>query len=591
MFLRATIRRKDGKEHRYWSVVENRRVGSGRVVQRPVLYLGEINDSQELAWRKSIEVMEEGTERPRTLSLFPEDRCDGLLPDGSIVRLKLKQVRLTRPRQFGACWLALTLWHELQLDRFWLERLDASRKGTRWDHVLFVLVAYRLLAPGSEWRLHRDWFGRSALPDLLGEDFGLAEIHKLYRCHDHLLVHKQAVFDHLVARWRDLFNASFDVLLYDLTSTYFEADPPFPEGDKRRYGYSRDHRSDCVQVIIALVVTPEGLPLAYEVLAGNTADNTTLKGFLERIERQYGKARRIWLMDRGIPTEAVLAEMRAAEPPVQYLVGTPKGRLSRLENDLLAKRWSEARPGVEVKLLAQDGELYVYAQSRDRVAKERAMRRRQLKWLWTRLKQLTMMKLTREALLMKLGAARSRAPTAWRLIAIDVARDSAQFSYRLDRDKLRQTRRREGRYLLRTNLTEHDPAKLWGHYLQLVAVEEAFKNLKGDLAIRPIFHQDEARIEAHIFIAFLAYCLHVTLKRRLHALAPGLTPRSVFEKFAAMQMIDVEIPTADGRQLLLTRRTEPEPELALLLDKLRLALPAQPAPKITAAAISRPASM
>jgi len=582
MFLRATIRRKDGKEHRYWSVVENQRVGGGRVVQRHVLYLGEINDTQELAWRKSIAVLEDGAAEPRTLALFPEDRCDGLLADASIVRLKLSQLRLARPRQWGACWLALTLWRELQLDRFWRERLPASRKGTRWDQVLFVLAAYRLIAPGSEWHLHREWFARSALADLLGEDAGLAESHKLYRCHDRLLAHKQALFDHLVGRWRDLFNASFDVLLYDLTSTYFEADPPFAEGDKRRHGYSRDHRPDCVQVLIALVVTPEGLPLAYEVLAGNTADNTTLRGFLDNIERQYGKARRIWLMDRGIPTEEVLAEMRQSDPPVQYLVGTPKGRLSRLEKELLAKPWQDARPGVQVKLLPQDGELYVYAQSRDRVAKERAMRKRQLKWLWQRLTQLASMKLTREELLMKLGAARAHAPTAWRLVAVNVAADRAAFGYRLDRDKLRQARRREGRYLLRTNLTEDDPAKLWSLYLQLVSVEEAFKNLKGDLAIRPIFHQLEPRIEAHIFIAFLAYGLYVTLARRLHALAPGLTPRSALEKFAAVQMIDVHVPTTDDRELLLTRYTEPEPDLKLLLDKLKLDLPAQPPPRITA---------
>lgn len=420
------------------------------------------------------------------------------------------------------------------------------------------------------------------MADLLGEDVGLAEIHKLYRCHDRLLEHKQALFDHLVGRWRDLFNVSFDVLLYDLTSTYFESDPPFPEGDKRRHGYSRDHRGDCVQVIIALVVTPEGLPLAYEVLPGNTADNTTLKDFLARIVAQYGKARRIWLMDRGVPTEAVLAEMRAADPPVQYVVGTPKGRLTRLEQDLLGRPWQEARPGVAVKLLPQDGELYVLAHSCDRIAKERAMRRRQLKWLWRRLAQVAAMKLTRKELLMKLGAARSQAPTAWRLIAVTVPKTGATFTYRLDRNKLRQARRREGRYLLRTNLSESDPAQLWNYYLQLVAVEEAFKNLKGDLAIRPIFHQQETRIEAHIFIAFLAYCLHVTLGRHLHALAPGLTPRSVFEKFAALQMIDVHIPTTDGRELLLTRHTEPEPELRLLLDKLRLELPAQPPPKITA---------
>jgi transposase len=588
MFLRHTKRKKDGKEHRYWSIVENRRVGGGRVVQRPLLYLGEINDSQELAWRKSIAVLEEGAAAPRPLSLFPEDRCEGVLPDAAVVRLKLAELRLCRPRQWGGCWLAVNLWRELALDRFWAERLGPSRKGTRWHQVLLLLATYRLLAPGSEWRLHRQWFEGSAMADLLGEDVGLAEIHKLYRCHDRLLEHKQALFDHLVGRWRDLFNVSFDVLLYDLTSTYFESDPPFPEGDKRRHGYSRDHRGDCVQVIIALVVTPEGLPLAYEVLPGNTADNTTLKDFLARIVAQYGKARRIWLMDRGVPTEAVLAEMRAADPPVQYLVGTPKGRLTRLEKELVDKPWHDARPGVQVKLLPQDGELYVFAQSTDRVAKERAIRRRQLKWLWGRLKQLAGMKLSREELLMRLGAARKQARAAWRLIAIEVAADSAALSYRLDRAKLRRARRREGRYLLRTNLTDDDPARLWGLYLQLVSVEEAFRNLKGDLAIRPIFHQDAARIEAHIFIAFLAYCLHVTLGRRLHALAPGLTPRSAIEKFAAVQMIDLHIPTTDGRELLLTRYTEPEPELALLLDKLKFVLPAQPEPKISAAQTAPP---
>jgi len=581
MFLRATIRRKDGKQHRYWSLVENKRVSGGRVLQRHVLYLGEINSSQELAWRKSIEVFEDGAGRPRTLALFPEDRCEGLLPDASIVRLKLSQLRLSRPRQWGACWLARKLWENLELDRFWAKRLPPSRKGTRWDQVLFVLVAYRLLAPGAEWRLHREWYERSALADLLGADAALADIHTLYRCHDRLLTYKQQLFSHLVERWRDLFNISFDVLLYDLTSTYFEAVPSFSADDKRRFGYSRDHRPDCVQVVIALIVTPEGLPLAYEVLAGNTADSTTLRGFLDRIERQYGKARRIWVMDRGIPTELVLEAMRQADPPISYLVGTPKGRLTRLEQQLLHLPWQEARPGVQVKLLPQEGELYVFAQSADRVAKERAMRQRQLKWLWARLKQLTAMRLSREELLMKLGAARQKARTAWRLIEINIAKDSAAFTYRLDRSKLRTARRREGRYLLRTNLTEHDPAKLWTYYLQLVAVEEAFKNLKGDLAIRPIFHQHEPRIEAHIFIAFLAYCLHVTLRRRLYALAPGLTPRSVLGKFAAVQMIDVHVPTTDGRELLLTRYTQPEPELKLLLEKLRLDLPPQPPPKIT----------
>ena len=587
MFLRATTRKKDGKEHRYYSVVENKRVGGGRVLQRHVLYLGEINSSQELAWRRSIEVLDEARQAARTLSLFPEDRCEGVVPDESIIRLKLAQLRLERPRQWGACWLTLELWQQLGLDEFWSERLAPSRKGTRWDQVLFVLVAYRLLSPGSEWRLHRHWFERSALADLLGVDAALADIHTLYACHDRLLEHKQAVFDHLVGRWRDLFNASFDVLLYDLTSTYFESDPPADDEDKRRYGYSRDHRPDCVQVVIALVVTPEGFPLAYEVLAGNTADSTTLKDFLARIERQYGKARRVWCMDRGVPTEEVLAQMRVSDPPVHYLVGTPKGRLTRLEEALLDKPWHIARPEVRVKLLAQDSELYVLAESSDRIAKERSMRRRQLKWLWERLKKLSTMKLTRDALLMKLGAAQTKAPAAWRLIQIEVANRGASFAYRLDRDKLRQVRRREGRYLLRTNLTESDPAKLWEFYLQLVQVEAAFRTLKSDLALRPVFHQEEGRIEAHIFIAFLAYCLYVTLGQQLKALAPGLTARSVLDKFATMQMIDVHIPTTDGRELSLTRYTQPEPEIKLLLEKLKLTLPAQAPPKITAEEVAR----
>ena len=583
MFLRQIRRKKDGKTHVYWNIVENRRLDDGRVVQRQVLYLGEIGSSQATAWRKAIEVSDEAAGEPRTLALFPEDRCEAI-DDASAVRVCLSALTLRRPRQWGACWLAGQLWRELQLDRFWAERLPPSRKGTRWDQILQVLAAYRLIAPGSEWKLHREWFGNSAMADLLGADFGLAEAHKLYACHDRLLAHKDALCSHLVGRWRDLFNASFDVLLYDLTSTYFEIDAAaLPEGAKRRHGYSRDRRSDCPQVVIALVVTPEGLPLAYEVLPGNTKDNQTLRQFLAKIEAQYGKAQRVWVMDRGIPTEEVLAEMRQSDPPVRYLVGTPKGRLTRLEKLLVDQPWQQAHQGVQVKLLAQDGEFYVFAESADRVLKERAMRRRQLKWLWRRLHELAAMKTTREQLLMKLGAARAKAPVGWRLVDVKVEKASAAFTFTLNRDKLRKIRRREGRYLLRTNLTESDPATLWQYYIQLVAVEEAFKNLKADLAIRPVFHQEERRIEAHIFIAFLAYCLYVTLQRRLHALAPGLTARSALEKFAAVQMIDVHLPTTDGRELVLTRYTQPEPELQLLINQLKFQLPPQPPPRIAAA--------
>jgi transposase len=591
MFLRATTRKKDGKLHRYWSVVENRRLSGGRVQQRHVLYLGEINSSQERAWRRSIEVFDEESNALRTLSLFPDDSCEATLTDRSLVRVRMAAIRLSRPRVWGSCWLALKLWEALELDHFWRERLPPSRKGTRWDHVLLVLVVYRLLAPGSEWRLHRHWFDRSALADLLGSDASVASIDTLYACHDRLLEHKRALFDHLVGRWRDLFQVSFDVLLYDLTSTYFEANPPFEEGDLRQFGHSRDHRPDCVQVVIALVVTPQGLPLAYEVMPGNTADSTTLRGFLDRIEHQYGKARRVWVMDRGIPTEEVLARMRASDPPVHYLVGTPKGRLSRLEKDLLLLPWQQARPGVDVKLLPQDGEMYVFAKSHDRIAKERAMRKRQLKRLWARLKQLSGMTLTLPQLWMKLGAARNQYPSAWRLVEVDVDEANARFTHRLNREALRKVRRSEGRYLLRTNLSGNDPAELWRYYIQLVQVEEAFRNLKGDLAIRPIYHQKEHRIEAHIFIAFLAYCLHATLAQQLRPHAPGLTPRSVLEKFGCVQMLDVQVPTTDGRTIELTRYTEPEPELRLLLSRLRLTLPAQPPPKITALQADKAAPM
>jgi len=579
MFLRCTRRKKDGKEHRYWNVVENRRISGGRVVQRQVLYLGEINDSQREAWRKTIEVFEErGT--TAQMALFPDD--DPVeIDDEQVVRIRLKDVELKRPRQWGACWLACKLYEQLGLDQFFGERLPPSRKGTRWDLIVKALCCYQLIDPGSEWKLHRSWYEKSAMGDLLGAGFELVEIHKLYHCLDRLMVHKRELFDHLTRRWKDLFNTRFDVLLYDLTSTYFESDPPFPEGDKRRYGYSRDKRFDCVQVIIALIVTPEGFPLAYEILAGNTADNTTLSGFLKKIETQYGKAERIWVMDRGIPTEAVLEQMRQSDPPVFYLVGTPKGRLTRYEKSLLDQPWQRVREGVKVKLLAQENEVYVLTQSRDRVHKERSMRRRQLKRLWERLHVIARMELTRDELLLKLGAARQQSPSAWRLVQISIPQGEEPLRFSLRKDKLREVRRREGRYLLRTNLVGHDPSEMWAFYTQLVQVEEAFKTLKGDLAIRPIHHQKEKRIEAHIFVAFLAYALHVTLRQRLRHLAPGLTPRSVLEKFGSLQMIDLHLPTTDGRKVIMSRYTQPEPEVQMLLKQLRLSLPNQPRPRVT----------
>jgi transposase len=581
MYLRFTRRIKDGKEHRYWSIVESRRCAGGRVVQKPVLYLGEINDSQHATWCRVIEGFDEDSRRSRQLALFPAERA---LPDhakGYGVQVQLGAMQLHRPRQWGSCWLACQLYEQLGLDQFWALRLPDSREGTRWRHVLQTLVCYRLIDPGSEWRLHRQWFEQSAMTDLLGDD-ALVGKDTLYRCLDKLLPHKEALFSHLRGRWQDLFGATFEVLLYDLTSTYFESPPPDDEADKRRHGYSRDKRGDCVQVVIALIVTPEGFPLAYEVLPGNTADNTTLRAFLRRIETQYGRAQRIWVMDRGIPTEAVLAEMRQAEPPVSYLVGTPKGRLTRLEQALVGQPWQAVRPGVEVKLLSAEQELYILAQSRARIDKERAIRRRQLKRLWKRLGELSTMRLSRDQLVMKLGAARAKSPAAWRLVDVKIDPETS-FRHELNRTKLRRARRREGRYLLRTNLCARDPAELWRFYIQLVEVEAAFKTLKDDLALRPIHHQVEGRIEAHIFVAFLAYCLHVTLRARLRPLAGGLTPRAVLDKFTAIQMLDVHFPTTDGRTLILTRHTELSADQKLLVRQLNLDLPPQPPPRITAA--------
>jgi transposase len=424
--------------------------------------------------------------------------------------------------------------------------------------------------------------------DLLGQDFALAEKNALYRCLDRLVVHKEELFGYLRGRWQDMFEARYDVLLYDLTSTYFESDPPFGEGDKRRHGYSRDHRPDCVQVVIALIVTVEGFPLAYEVMPGNTADNTTLPVFLDKIAARYGQARRIWVMDRGIPTEVHLARMRRQQ--IGYLVGTPKGRLSQLEQALLERPWEQARPSVRVKLLPQGEELYVWVQSQARVHKERAMRRRQLKRLWARLQTLQRQRPGYETLLLKLGAARKQAGRAWGLVRLtwpdpppkEQRRRRVDFTFGLDKVRLRRVRRREGRYLLRSNLTETDPAQLWEFYLQLVEVEAAFKNLKEDLAVRPIFHQRQDRIEAHIFVAFLAYCLHVTLKEKLRRRAPGLTPRQALEKLGAIQMLDVHFPTTDGRELIFTRYTQPQADQQLIIEQLNWRLPPQPPPKLTA---------
>ena len=486
MFLRSKGRFKDGKAHRYFSVVENRRVRSGRVVQRQVLFLGEINDRQQGSWRKTLEVFDEAEQRATTLSLFPEDReipADAL--DG--VQVKLGEMELRRPRGFGSYWLGCELWRQLGLSEFWEERLGEGREEVPWAKVLELLVVSRLVAPGSEFRLHRQGFDQSAMGDLLSTGFAVAEKDRLYRCLDRIVEHKAALFDHLRQRWQDLFQARFDVLLYDLTSTYIEG-----EGEaipKAKHGYSRDHRFDCRQVVIALVVTPEGFPLAYEIMEGNTSDRTTLRGFLTKIEAQYGRARRVWVMDRGIPTEETLTEMRDPQREVFYLVGTPRGKIRQYEKKWLELPWRKVRESVEVKLFAEGGELYVLAKSEGRRAKEHAIRRRKLVRLLWKLRDLRRKCPARDPLLLRIGAAKKEAGRAFAFVRLQLPQEGATvtrqtFTFALDQEKLRKAELRDGHYLLRSNLVGEDPAVLWERYIQLTQIEAAFKTLKSELGLR-----------------------------------------------------------------------------------------------------------
>lgn len=587
MFLRSTNRKKDGKDHRYFSLVENQRVVGGKTIQRTVLYLGEINDQQQAAWRKTLAVFDEQQQRYTNLSLFPDDRT---LPAGAVdsIQVRLSGLELRRARPFGNCWLASELWDQLGLGEFWRTRLPQGREAVSWEKVLRLLVVNRLLEPGSEFRLHRHWFVESGMDVLLEEDFSVADKDRLYRCLDRILEHKTELFVWLKQKWAELFAADFEVLLYDLTSTYFEGE--MEDNPKARRGYSRDHRPDCPQVVIALVVTPDGFPLAYEVMNGNTTEHKTLEPFLERIERSYGKAKRVWVMDRGIPTEATLRMMREPERETCYLVGTPKGRMRQHEQKWIELPWQKVRDSVEVKLYEHQGEMYVLARSEGRQAKENAMRRKRLARLLKKLRAMRRSLPARDALLLRIGAAKKEAGRAFGFVEItlpkaqqEVTRES--FRFQVKKEKLRQAEERDGHYLLRSNLTAEDPAVLWSRYVQLTQIEAVFRSLKSELGIRPVYHRLEHRVDAHILVAFLAYCLQVTLKNRLQIHAPGLTPTAVLEKLGTVQMIDVWIPTLDGRWLILPRYTQPSKDLQVLLDKIRLALPSQPPPRITAAAV------
>jgi transposase len=577
MFLKTNRRTKDGKTHVYYTLNESVRVSRHRVVQRRLLHLGELNTTQIERWQRTIETIHEDGQRHQ-LRLFT-DREGHAPPADDVVEVLLSSLRLRHPKQFGAPWVGCHLWEELALDQFWQKALGQEPGDIAWAKVVELLAVNRLCAPRSELSLHEKWFPHVAMDFLLETDARVAEKDRLYRCLDKLAAHKATLEQHLTGRWRDLFGARFELLLYDLTSTYFEGD--VAEVAKAQRGYSRDSRPDCKQIVLALMVTPEGLPLSYEVFAGNRTDATTLPEILHAVETKHGRAERVWVFDRGLVEEGNRAALR--ERGARYLVGTRKSRLHCHQQRLLEGDWQKVSETVRVQLVAADGETYVLAQSAPRAQKEAAMRTRVVRGLMRDLvrlrRRLRHGQLTDpEKLRHRLGRLHERWPPAWRYVKRQV--EELRLRWRWDRDALRSAAARDGAYLLRTNLTATDPAALWQQYIQLTEVEAAFRALKSELALRPIWHWKAERVEAHVMVAFLGYALWVTLKQTLRRVAPSLTPWQALELLGRLQLIEVWFKTRDARALCLLRITEPDAAQAALLHQLGWHLPDQPPPKI-----------
>jgi len=520
MFLRCYKRKKNGKLHHYYSVVENRRIANGRVAQKTVLYLGEITNDQEKAWRKTLQVFDVDQNKPVYKYLFATEE-ESICEDIDAIPVRLSHLKLSHPRAFGDCWLGCQIWDELKLDSFWKKRIDGYKTTITFSKVLKLLVINRLIKPGSEFYVHQHWFDQTAMDVLLDCDFTVAQKNRLYECLDKILPYKDELCQYLKERWETLFDISYDVLLYDLTSTYFEG--LCEQNPKARFGHSKDRRSDCRQVLIALVVTPDGFPLNYEVLAGNTSEKTTLADLLTKIESRYGKSRRVWLMDRGIPKEETLSLMR--NTGVNYLVGTPRKLLDSFEQSLLQTQWQRARGDVYVKSIKDQGETYVLAKSKARLQKERAIRHRKLRTYLRGLDKLQKNYRDRDRFLKRLGVLLHEAGSCSKCVDIQLPPEGKKvspknFKYRFNRQAYRQMIHRDGKYFLRTNQTGKHPVELWEQYMLQTRVEQSFKELKSDLSIRPIHHHLESRVDAHIFIAFMSYCLQTTLRQKLKHSAP-----------------------------------------------------------------------
>ena len=583
MFLKRRTRTKDGKTPIYYSVCESLRVSRDRVVQRQILHLGELNTTQINSWQHSIDVLHEDGQR-RQLRLFT-DRDQSAPNDPDVVEVKLSSFAVKSPRRFGDCWAATQLWEDLGLRAFWQNALADAPGDVPWDKVLELLVVNRLLAPRSELFVHENCFPQTAMDVLLDTDARVADKDRLYRSLDRLLAHKPALEQHLAAKWKDLFGATFDLLLYDLTSTYFEGDvDALP---KARRGYSRDHRPDCKQLVLALIVTPEGFPLTYEVFPGNRLDRTTLQDILDTIEKKFGKARRLWVFDRGIVSEDNLELLR--QRGAHYLVGTPRSQLKAYEQKLLEGNWQKVSDTVQVQLLPETDEVSVLCRSTGRVQKERAMRRRRLRWLIGDLRGLRrrvregQLK-QRELIQRAIGRLQERHPQAWRWLNWELHETDAglAFDWDWDREKFQTSARAEGAYLLRAHWTERDPAKLWQTYVQLTEAEAAFRTLKSEVKVRPIWHWTEKRVEAHVLVAFPGYCLWVCLKKKSEPSAPSLTPWQILDQLGRMALVEVWFELRDGRRMCLPRITQPEPAQAVLLAQLKWRLPQQPPPRVYA---------
>ena len=577
MFLKTHRVRKDGKLHIYYSLCESLRVSRSRVTQRTMLHLGELNTTQLDRWQRSIETIHEDGQRYQ-MRLFT-DR-EGQAPAAEdVAEVIVSSLVVRRPRRFGECWIGCKLWEELGLREFWETALAEQRGQQPWAKVVELLAVNRLCAPRSELSIHEKWFGQTAMDLLLDSDARVAEKDRLYRCLDRIVAHKEGLEQHLAAKWRDLFGAEFDVLLYDLTSTYFEGEAV--EVDKVRRGYSRDHRPDCLQLLLAVIVTPEGFPLSYEVLPGNVRDEGTLDGALEAIERKHGVARRIWVFDRGVVSEANLQTLR--ERGASYVVGTPRSQFKQYEQPLLDGDWQDISAEVRVQLLSEGSETFVLACSVARAKKEAAMRARQVRGLMRDL--ICLRRSIRrgtiqqpDKILMRIGRLQERWPRAWPYL--QVRWQVGRLSWHWDRPAMRLAALRDGAYLLRTNLAERTPAALWKMYVQLTEVESVFRALKTDLAIRPIWHWVGPRVDAHVMVAFLGYCLWVCLKYKLKTVAPSLTPWQLLDQFGRIVQVEVWFKLRAGGAICLPRVTQPEPAQALLLHQLGWQLPQQPPPRI-----------